>query len=160
MSLSTIWEIQDGLIQRFDVFQRVIILSQKLFRSTAIIGGMTFVSRIFGYVRDAVVFIFFGAGGHTDAFFVAFRIPNFLRRLFAEGAFSQAFVPIFSEYREYRDAAALKDLIDHVSGTLTAILLLLTVGGILAAPLLVSAFAPGFRDDPGRFALRWPSCGL
>jgi putative peptidoglycan lipid II flippase len=114
---------------------------------------MTFISRIFGYVRDAVVFIFFGAGGATDAFFVAFRIPNFLRRLFAEGAFSQAFVPIFSEYREHRNAAALKDLVDHVSGTLTAVLTLITTTGILAAPVLVSLFAPGYTDNPERHAL-------
>jgi len=114
---------------------------------------MTFISRIFGYVRDAVVFIFFGAGGGTDAFFVAFRIPNFLRRLFAEGAFSLAFVPIFSEYREHRDAAALQDLVDHVTGALTGGLMLITVAGILAAPVLVSVFAPGYMDNPERHAL-------
>jgi putative peptidoglycan lipid II flippase len=114
---------------------------------------MTFISRIFGYARDAVMFIFFGAGGNTDAFFVAFRIPNFLRRLVAEGAFSQAFVPIFSEYREHRDASALKDLVDHVAGTLTAVLILITAAGVLAATLLVSLFAPGFVGEPGRFAL-------
>jgi putative peptidoglycan lipid II flippase len=117
------------------------------------VGGMTFVSRIAGYARDAVVFIFFGAGGNTDAFFVAFRIPNFLRRLFAEGAFSQAFVPIFSEYREHRDAAVLKDLVDHVAGALTLVLASITVVGVLAAPVLVSIFAPGFGDEPQRQAL-------
>lgn len=71
-----------------------------LFKSTAVISAMTFISRIFGYIRDAVIFIFLGATGSTDAFFVAFRIPNFLRRLFAEGAFSQAFVPVLSEYKK------------------------------------------------------------
>ncbi|MBA2408597.1 MAG: murein biosynthesis integral membrane protein MurJ [Gammaproteobacteria bacterium] len=128
-------------------------LSQRLFKSTAIVGGMTFISRILGYARDAVVFISFGAGGGTDAFFVAFRIPNFLRRLVAEGAFSQAFVPIFSEYREHREPAALKDLADHVAGTLAVILMLITVTGVIAAPLLVSVFAPGFMDNPERHAL-------
>jgi putative peptidoglycan lipid II flippase len=113
---------------------------------------MTFISRIFGYARDAVVFIFFGAGSATDAFFVAFRVPNFLRRLVAEGAFSQAFVPIFSEYREHRDAAALRDLIDHVAGTLAFALALITVAGVLAAPVLVAIFAPGFVGEPERFA--------
>ncbi|MGH8501592.1 MAG: murein biosynthesis integral membrane protein MurJ [Gammaproteobacteria bacterium] len=130
-----------------------IALSQRLFKSTAIVGGMTFVSRIFGYARDAVVFIFFGAGGGTDAFFVAFRIPNFLRRLVAEGAFSQAFVPVFSEYREQRDAAALKELVDHVTGVMMVMLMLITVAGVLAAPVLVSLFAPGFTDNPERLAL-------
>ncbi|MDQ3796102.1 MAG: murein biosynthesis integral membrane protein MurJ [Pseudomonadota bacterium] len=114
---------------------------------------MTFISRIFGYARDAVVFIFFGAGSNTDAFFVAFRIPNFLRRISAEGAFSQAFVPIFSEYREHRDTAALRDLVDHVTGTMTAVLMLITVVGILAAPVLVSVVAPGFANEPHRHAL-------
>jgi len=128
-------------------------LSDKLFKSTALVGGMTFISRIAGYARDAVVFIFFGADSGTDAFFVAFRIPNFLRRVSAEGAFSQAFVPIFSEYREHRDRAALKDLVDHVTGTMSAVLTLITVIGMLAAPVLVSIFAPGFADNPERHAL-------
>ncbi len=114
---------------------------------------MTLVSRIFGYLRDMVVAVSFGATGATDAFFVAFRIPNFLRRLFAEGAFSQAFVPVFSEYREHRDRAALKDLVDHVAGALLVALAAVTALGVIGAPIVISVFAPGYLDDPQRFGL-------
>ena len=124
-----------------------------LFKSTAVISAMTFISRIFGYIRDAVIFIFLGATGSTDAFFVAFRIPNFLRRLFAEGAFSQAFVPVLSEYKEKHAQQELKDLVNHVSGVLGLTLLLITVIGVILAPLLIYVFAPGFVDDPERFDL-------
>ena len=124
-----------------------------LFKSTAVISVMTFVSRIFGYIRDAVIFIFLGATGSTDAFFVAFRIPNFLRRLFAEGAFSQAFVPVLSEYKERHSEQDLKKLINHVSGMLGLILLLISIMGVLVAPLLIYVFAPGFVDEPQRFDL-------
>ena len=114
---------------------------------------MTLVSRVFGYVRDAVIFIFLGATGSTDAFFVAFRIPNFLRRLFAEGAFSQAFVPVLSEYKEQRSQKELQTLINHVSGTLGLILVLLSILGVLLAPIFIYIFAPGFVGDSERFDL-------
>ena len=107
---------------------------------------MTFLSRILGLARDIIFASLFGADGSTDAFFVAFKIPNFMRRLFAEGAFSQSFVPIFSEYKETRGFAELKDLINHVTGFLGSFLLLLSIAGSLAAPLLVYLFAPGFAD--------------
>ncbi len=129
------------------------VLSHKLFRSTAIFSAMTLISRVFGYARDMVIAIHFGADGATDAFFVAFRIPNFLRRLFAEGAFSQAFIPVFTEHKEQRDLAALRELLARTSGTLFGILALVTVAGVLGAPLLILVFAPGFADDPQRFAL-------
>lgn len=87
---------------------------------------------------------YFGASADTDAFFLAFKIPNFMRRLFAEGSFSLAFVPVLSEVRASGDRQALKDLIDHVSGTLAGILLALTAFGVLAAPLVLSVFAPGW----------------
>lgn len=118
-----------------------------LFKSTALVGAMTFLSRILGLVRDIIFATFFGADGGTDAFFVAFKIPNFMRRLFAEGAFSQAFVPVFSEYKETRSFADLKDLINHVAGSLGGFLLLLSALGSIAAPLLVYIFAPGFADE-------------
>ncbi len=118
-----------------------------LFKSTAVVAAMTFLSRILGLVRDITLAFFFGADGSTDAFFVAFKIPNFMRRLFAEGAFSQAFVPVFSEYREKRSFDELKDLINHVAGSLGGFLLLLSITGSLAAPLLVYLFAPGFTDE-------------
>lgn len=114
---------------------------------------MTLLSRVFGLLRDITLATLFGASGNTDAFLVAFKIPNFMRRLFAEGAFSQAFVPVFSEYKEKRDHAALQDLIDHVAGRLGGILLLITIISCIAAPGLVFIFAPGFSDEPDRFWL-------
>jgi putative peptidoglycan lipid II flippase len=126
-------------------------VSKKPLKSTFIVGGSTFVSRIFGYVRDAVIFITFGTSASTDAFFVAFRIPNFLRRLFAEGAFSQAFVPVMSAHL-YEGENQFKRLIDHVTGILSVTLLIITTIGILTAPLLIRIFAPGF-DDPDQQVL-------
>jgi putative peptidoglycan lipid II flippase len=117
------------------------------------VGVMTFVSRLLGLARDIIFALMFGASGGTDAFFVAFKIPNFMRRLFAEGAFSQAFVPVFSQYRETRSREDLVDLINHVAGTLGGILLLISSIGMAAAPLLVLLFAPGFWDDPQRYQL-------
>lgn len=106
---------------------------------------MTMVSRILGFVRDQVFAITLGAGPMTDAFLVAFKIPNFLRRLFAEGAFAQAFVPVFSEYRETRSRADLINLAARVSGTLGLILLVLSIAGSLFAPAFIGIFAPGFE---------------
>jgi len=92
---------------------------------------MTLLSRIFGLLRDITLATIFGASGGTDAFLVAFKIPNFMRRLFGEGAFSLAFVPVFSEYKEKRSPEALKDLVDHVAGTLGGFLLLISTLGML-----------------------------
>jgi putative peptidoglycan lipid II flippase len=114
---------------------------------------MTLLSRIFGLLRDITLATFFGASGGTDAFLVAFKIPNFMRRLFGEGAFSLAFVPVFAEYKEKRSREALKDLVDHVAGTLGGFLLLLSTLGMLGAPLLVYIFAPGFSDRPDQMLL-------
>ncbi len=119
-----------------------------LLRSGAVISAMTMVSRVLGLVRDMIIARYFPVSGATDAFFVAFRIPNLLRRFFAEGAFSLAFVPVLSEYKETRNREALKDLIDHVAGMLGLILLVISTLGMLAAPLLVNVFAPGFVDNP------------
>ncbi len=116
-------------------------------------GSMTLVSRILGFVRDIVLARWFGATAATDAFFVAFKIPNFLRRLFAEGSFSLAFVPVLAEYRERGDHAALKSLIDATTGSLLAVLLLITGLGMLFAPWVIRLFAPGFIDQPEQFAL-------
>ena len=111
-------------------------------------------SRVLGLARDMVLARWFGANANMDAFFVAFKIPNFLRRLFAEGAFSQAFVPIISEYREQRDHASVQQLVNKVGGTLLGVLSLLTVIGVLASPVLVTIFAPGFLyRDPAQFEL-------
>ncbi len=125
-----------------------------LLRSTAVFSAMTFISRITGLVRDQVYAAVFGANPAMDAFLVAFRIPNFLRRLSAEGSFSMAFVPVLSEYRERRDHAAVKELVDRVSGTLLAVLLVLSALAVLAAPWVIRVFAPGFDadGDQGRLA--------
>lgn len=117
------------------------------------VGSNTFLSRVLGFVRDLVVARIFGADAGTDAFFVAFKIPNFMRRLFAEGAFSMAFVPILNEYKQTRGRTALKAYIDAVAGTLGAVLLLVTLLGILGAPLLILLFAPGFIQEPSQLAL-------
>ncbi len=124
-----------------------------LLKSTAVFSGLTMVSRVLGFARDMVFANLFGAGAATDAFFVAFKIPNFLRRLFAEGAFSQAFVPVLSEYKSLRSKAEVRLLVANVSGALGAVLLLLTVVAMVAAYPLVALFAPGFTDDAEKYAL-------
>jgi putative peptidoglycan lipid II flippase len=125
----------------------------KLLQRTSIVGGMTLISRILGLARDVVFSRMFGAGLVMDAFFVAFRIPNLLRRFFAEGAFSQAFVPIVAEYREKRTFDEARVLIASASGTLSLALLVVTAIGVLAAPLLILIFATGFADDAGSYDL-------
>jgi len=124
-----------------------------LLRSTLNFGSMTLISRILGFVRDMVLARWFGVSAATDAFFVAFKIPNFLRRLFAEGSFSLAFVPVLAEYRERGDPVALKSLIDATAGTLMAVLLIITALGVAGAPWIVRVFAPGFMADPAQLAL-------
>lgn len=115
-----------------------------LVRSGSVVSAMTMISRVLGFIRDQVFAIVLGAGPMTDAFFVALKIPNFLRRLFAEGAFAQAFVPVFTEYKETRSPDILKALAAQVSGTLGAIVLVLAIAGSVFAPQLVGIFAPGF----------------
>lgn len=122
-----------------------------LLGSSVVVGAMTMISRVLGLVRDVVLARVIGANDFADAFFVAFKIPNFLRRLFAEGAFSQAFVPVLAEYREKGGAAAVRDLTDRVAGALGSILILLTVLAVTAAPMLTTIFAPGFLNSPGKF---------
>ncbi|KAA0876656.1 murein biosynthesis integral membrane protein MurJ [Nitrincola tapanii] len=125
-----------------------------LLRSSGVVGLMTLLSRVLGLVRDVVVANYFGAGGQADAFFVAFKIPNFLRRLFAEGAFAQAFVPVLSEYRTQRDHTAVQYLVNRVAGTLGITLFMLTLVAVMAAPVLAAVFAPGFYlAGDERFAL-------
>ena len=124
-----------------------------LLKTLATISSMTLVSRILGFVRDAVIARAFGAGLYTDAFFVAFRLPNLLRRLFAEGAFSQAFVPILGEYRNARTADETRSLIDHVATLLSIVLVVVSVVGMIAAPLIIYVTAPGFVSTPEKFTI-------
>jgi putative peptidoglycan lipid II flippase len=122
--------------------------------SVLTVGSITVASRILGLVRDIIIARLLGAGAGADAFFVAFRIPNFLRRLFAEGAFSQAFVPVLAEYKNQRDHAAVRDLVASTLGALGCVLLLLTSAGILAAPWVIGIFAPGFEvGTDGKYEL-------
>lgn len=124
-----------------------------LLGSGIIVSSMTFISRILGLIRDIVIASLAGAGGSADAFFIAFKIPNFLRRLFAEGAFNQAFIPVLSEYAEKKTKAELRLLIDSVAGCLSLSLVALTSLAMLASPLLVWVFAPGFASDPAKQAM-------
>src|SRR5207253_322851 len=116
-------------------------------------SGMTLLSRITGFIRDTLLAVLFGAGASMDAFVVAFRIPNLLRRLFAEGAFSQAFVPVLGEYRERRGEAATRELAGKVLAVLAAILFGVTLAGIFTAPAIVYLSAGGFAKDADKFAL-------
>lgn len=122
-------------------------------RNTTIVGLLTLLSRVTGVIRDMVYLISFGAGTLMDAFLVAFKIPNFLRRLTAEGAFSQAFVPVISEYKVQHSHEEVRDLVARVTGVFGALLFVITVIGVIAAPVLAFMFAPGFRADGDRFDL-------
>lgn len=124
-----------------------------LLKSLAAVSSMTMVSRVLGFVRDAIVARVFGAGMATDAFFVAFKLPNLLRRIFAEGAFSQAFVPILAEYKSRQDIEDTRLFVSYVAGLLTLVLALITVVGMMTAPWVIMATAPGFTDDADKFAL-------
>lgn len=125
----------------------------RLLRSSLVVSTMTMLSRVLGLARDVVFARFIGAEAGADAFFVAFKIPNFLRRLFAEGAFAQAFVPVLSEYREQGSRAAVQELINRVAGCLGLSLLLVTLLAVLGAPLLTAVFAPGFVGNELKFGL-------
>ncbi len=119
-----------------------------LHRTLATVSGMTMLSRITGLLREFLVARAFGASVYTDAFFVAFRIPNLLRRLFAEGAFSQAFVPILAEYKNQQGHAATGALADHVATVMFWSLLATSIAGIVFAPAIVLLMASGFAHDP------------
>ncbi len=124
-----------------------------LLKSLAAVSSMTMFSRVLGFARDAIVARIFGAGMATDAFFVAFKLPNLLRRIFAEGAFSQAFVPILAEYKSKQGEEATRIFVAYVSGLLTLALAVVTVAGMLAAPWVIMVTAPGFADTADKFAL-------
>ena len=124
-----------------------------LLKSLAAVSSMTMLSRVLGFVRDTIIARTFGAGVASDAFVVAFKLPNLLRRIFAEGAFSQAFVPILAEYKAQQGEEAARTFVAYVSGMLTLVLALVTFLGILAAPWVVWISAPGFADEADRFAL-------
>ncbi|TQV86405.1 murein biosynthesis integral membrane protein MurJ [Aliikangiella coralliicola] len=128
-------------------------MTKQLLKSGIIVSSMTFLSRILGLVRDIVMANLLGATWVTDVFLVAQKIPNFLRRLFAEGAFSQAFVPVLSEYQTNRELQEVKKLIAETAGTLGLVLSAVAFIGVIGSPLLVSLFGPGFVGKPDEFAL-------
>ena len=128
-------------------------MAKRLFKSTIVMGSLTLLSRISGFIRDIIFASTFGASVSMEAFLVAFKIPNFMRRLFAEGSFTQAFVPTLSEYKENYSHQETVEFIRHVVGTLGAILLVLTAIGMIFSGVWIYIFAPGFYDDPIKFSL-------
>ena len=132
---------------------RIVFMSKVLVKSTGMVSLLTFISRIFGFIRDMVTAYFFGATAAFDAFLVAFKIPNFMRRLFAEGAFSQAFVPVLSEYQKQKTQAELKQFVNAMAGSLGIVLLLVTILGVVTAPWIVRLFAAGFEVGSPRYDL-------
>ncbi|MDH3748364.1 MAG: murein biosynthesis integral membrane protein MurJ [Gammaproteobacteria bacterium] len=139
--------------QRPDTALRRRVTGSALFRTTSLVSGMTLLSRILGLVRDVVLARFFGASLVMDAFLVANRIPNMLRRFFAEGAFSQGFIPVMARYREQHDHDDAREFVDSVAGTFGVVLFGVTLIGVVASPLLVLLVAPGFVGDGGDFDL-------
>src|SRR5690349_24916667 len=134
-------------------FRGAAMTAPSLLRSMLSFSAMTFISRLLGLVREMAIAYAFGANAITDAFWVAFRIPNFMRRLFAEGSFSTAFVPVFTEVKEKGSHAELKDLMSRVSGTLGGVLLVVTAIGLIFAPEVTMLFSPGALDEPKKFTL-------
>jgi putative peptidoglycan lipid II flippase len=125
----------------------------KLALKTSVVSGMTLLSRILGLVRDIVFARYFGAGLLMDAFLVAQRIPNMLRRFFAEGAFSAGFVPVMARYKEQHGEDETREYLDAMAGTFGVVLFIVTLIGAIGAPLLVLVVAPGFVSDGGDFDL-------
>lgn len=122
-------------------------------KAAGVVGAATFLSRIFGYVRDMVMAGFFGAGLFSDAFFVAFRIPNLLRRLFAEGSLSISFIPVFTEYLANKGKDEAFKMAMSAIRLLSVLLTLTAIAGILLSPLIIRIIAPGFIDSPEKFSL-------
>ncbi|HEX2493942.1 MAG TPA: murein biosynthesis integral membrane protein MurJ [Steroidobacter sp.] len=128
-------------------------MSRGFFRSTMVVGSLTLLSRISGLARD-VVYATMVPAVALEVFVLANQIPNLLRRLFAEGAFSQAFVPVIAEYRTRRTTAEVRELVDCVAGALGGVLAVLSLLGVVAAPIIVLISAPGFAaKEQGQFAL-------
>ncbi|MBB67542.1 MAG: multidrug transporter MurJ, partial [Rickettsiales bacterium] len=119
-------------------------MSRKLLKSGLIVSVMTLISRVLGLVRDVVVARLMGDGAAADVFFFANKIPNFLRRLFAEGAFAQAFIPVLTEVHQNHEKAELKAFVAKISGTLGAIVFVVSLVGVIASPVLAALFGTGW----------------
>src|SRR5262245_5944980 len=122
-------------------------------RAAGLIGVATFSSRILGFIRDMVLARLFGATPAADAFFVAYRVPNLLRELFAEGSMSSAFIPVFTEYQTLKAKRDAWELASAVFTTLLTLVTGITVLGIMLSPGIIWLLAPGFRDDPAKLAM-------
>ena len=120
---------------------------EEITRSAGVVGSLTFLSRIAGYARDVVIAYFFGATALTDAFWVAFRIPNLLRRLFAEGSLTISFIPVFTQYLETKNKEEAKKVADAVFTILIFLLIIISIGGILLSPYIIKLFAAGFDKN-------------
>ncbi|SEM37854.1 putative peptidoglycan lipid II flippase [Syntrophus gentianae] len=127
--------------------------NENVARAAGIVGMATMLSRIFGFIRDMVVAAFFGAGIATDAFFVAFRIPNLLRRLLGEGSLTVAFIPVFTEYLKTKSRESALELASIALTFLSILLVVVSLAGVLLSPLIVSLMAPGFIKNPAQFDL-------
>jgi putative peptidoglycan lipid II flippase len=130
--------------------QEIGVKKPALLRSTAVFSAMTLLSRLAGFARDVLQASLFGASAAMDAFVIAYRIPNYLRRIFAEGSFSSAFVPAYSALKEKGDREAVRDFLDHVAAALCAVVIVVAGLGMLAAPWIATVFAPGALDQPGQ----------
>ncbi|MBN2332721.1 MAG: murein biosynthesis integral membrane protein MurJ [Deltaproteobacteria bacterium] len=124
-----------------------------ILRAAGIVSGATFLSRILGFVRDMITAHYLGTSFTADAFFVAFRIPNLLRRLFGEGSLTASFIPVFSSYLAAGKKEEAKEIAQTALTLVAAILVLVTIAGICFSPLIISLIAPGFHDNPEKFQL-------
>ncbi|CAI2718277.1 murein biosynthesis integral membrane protein MurJ [Nitrospina watsonii] len=127
--------------------------NETISRAAGTVGTMTLASRLFGFVRDVVIGMTFGASAAADAFFVAFRIPNIQRRILGEGAVSAAMIPVYGEYVNTRSKEDTQRFASNLFNIQTVVLVLVTLGIVLLAPLIITVFAPGFLDEPGKFEL-------
>ena len=119
-------------------------MAKSFIKSSSVVSAMTLLSRILGLIRDFIIAKYFGANGFSDAFLVAFRIPNCFRRLFAEGAFSQAFIPILADSKANQSDDELQEVINHISTKLLSVLIVITLVVVVLAPLVMFIFAWGF----------------
>jgi len=126
---------------------------RKIAKAATVVGGATLLSRVFGFIRDMVVAQFFGAGLATDAFFVAFRIPNLLRRLVGEGALTASFIPVYTEYLSRRSKEESDELVNASFSILAVLLIIVTALGIIFSPWIVKGLAYGFCQEPEKFKL-------
>jgi len=133
--------------------QEKISENSKVAKAAGVVGISTMVSRVFGYIRDMVVAAIFGASLLTDAFWVAFRIPNLLRRLLGEGSLTVSFVPVFTEYLQKKSKKEALELASNAFTILSIILVIISILGVVFSPLIIALMAPGFIKEPGQFAL-------